>query len=384
MALLDDGAWQGKVWTRLDGWRGGTYSAVEPATGETLGEVGRADPEDVTPRRSRAVEARSLGGAALRRAWPPSSRKAGDVLSANADEIKGWLARESGAIQPFGDFQVTNAAEQECRPRPAATRTASCCAPGRPAVLRPPVRRRGRRDRAVQRADDPRHPGGRPGAGPRQRQSPQARPADGDQRRRDVRPGLRGGRPARRRPPGAARRRRRRRGARGRARRPGHRLHRSTAAGRAVGALAGQHLKRAHLELGGNSALIVLPDVDVREAASVGAWGTFAHPGQICMATGAAPGAPDIAEEYTGDPHREGREPAGRRPVPGPRGARPADRRRSARPGPRPGDRQRSRAAPRLRTGGTYEGCSTGPPCWRTSRLTAPPTRRRSSARSRR
>ena len=40
-------------------------------------------------------------------------RKAGDVLSANADEIKGWLARESGAIQPFGDFQVHTSA-QEC------------------------------------------------------------------------------------------------------------------------------------------------------------------------------------------------------------------------------------------------------------------------------
>ena len=59
----------------------------------------------------------------------------------------------------------------------------------------------------------------------------------------------------------------------------------STRAGRAVGALAGQHLKRAHLELGGNSALIVLGDVDVTAAASVGAWGTFAHSGQICMAT---------------------------------------------------------------------------------------------------
>ena len=37
----------------------------------------------------------------------------------------------------------------------------------------------------------------------------------------------------------------------------------STAAGRAVGELAGQHLKRAHLELGGNTALIVLDDADV-------------------------------------------------------------------------------------------------------------------------
>jgi benzaldehyde dehydrogenase (NAD) len=55
----------------------------------------------------------------------------------------------------------------------------------------------------------------------------------------------------------------------------------STAAGRAVGALAGRHL-----ELGGNSALIVLPDADVEAAASAGAWGSFLHQGQICMTTG--------------------------------------------------------------------------------------------------
>src|SRR6185437_16054322 len=60
----------------------------------------------------------------------------------------------------------------------------------------------------------------------------------------------------------------------------------STAAGRQVGALAGQHLKRVHLELGGNSALIVLDDADVPAAASAGAWGSFLHRGQICMTTG--------------------------------------------------------------------------------------------------
>src|SRR5919199_966331 len=39
-------------------------------------------------------------------------RRAGEVLEAHADEVKGWLARETGAIQPFGDFQVhTTAAE---------------------------------------------------------------------------------------------------------------------------------------------------------------------------------------------------------------------------------------------------------------------------------
>src|SRR3712207_8984939 len=37
----------------------------------------------------------------------------GELLEANAEEIKGWLSRESGAIQPFGDFQVHTSA-QEC------------------------------------------------------------------------------------------------------------------------------------------------------------------------------------------------------------------------------------------------------------------------------
>ncbi|WP_345714264.1 aldehyde dehydrogenase family protein, partial [Kineococcus glutinatus] len=60
----------------------------------------------------------------------------------------------------------------------------------------------------------------------------------------------------------------------------------STAAGRKVGALAGQHLKRAHLELGGNNALVVLPGADLARAASAGAFGSFLHQGQICMATG--------------------------------------------------------------------------------------------------
>lgn len=60
----------------------------------------------------------------------------------------------------------------------------------------------------------------------------------------------------------------------------------STAAGRKVGEAAGRLLKRAHLELGGNNALIVLDDVDVPAAVSAGAWGSFLHQGQICMTTG--------------------------------------------------------------------------------------------------
>ena len=60
----------------------------------------------------------------------------------------------------------------------------------------------------------------------------------------------------------------------------------STAVGRRIGELAARHLKRTHLELGGNSALVILDDVDVAKAASAGAWGSFLHQGQICMTTG--------------------------------------------------------------------------------------------------
>ena len=60
----------------------------------------------------------------------------------------------------------------------------------------------------------------------------------------------------------------------------------STAAGRCVGELAWRHLKRAHLELGGNSALIVLDDADIERAVGAAAWGSFFHQGQACMAVG--------------------------------------------------------------------------------------------------
>jgi benzaldehyde dehydrogenase (NAD) len=73
----------------------------------------------------------------------------------------------------------------------------------------------------------------------------------------------------------------------------------STAAGRRVGELAAMHLKRAHLELGGNSALIILDDVDLDLAVTAGAWGSFFHQGQICMTTGRHLVHQRIADAYT-------------------------------------------------------------------------------------
>jgi len=60
----------------------------------------------------------------------------------------------------------------------------------------------------------------------------------------------------------------------------------STGVGRRVGELAGKHLKKVALELGGKNSLIVLEDADLDLAASSAAWGAWLHQGQICMATG--------------------------------------------------------------------------------------------------
>lgn len=72
----------------------------------------------------------------------------------------------------------------------------------------------------------------------------------------------------------------------------------STGAGRAIAGVAAPLFKKLHLELGGNNALLVLPDADLDAAASAGAWGSFLHQGQICMTTGRHLVPRERAEEY--------------------------------------------------------------------------------------
>jgi benzaldehyde dehydrogenase (NAD) len=72
----------------------------------------------------------------------------------------------------------------------------------------------------------------------------------------------------------------------------------STAVGRRVGELAGKHLKRVVLELGGNNVMIILDDADIALASSAGAWGSFLHQGQICMSTGRHIVHERVAEQY--------------------------------------------------------------------------------------
>jgi acyl-CoA reductase-like NAD-dependent aldehyde dehydrogenase len=59
----------------------------------------------------------------------------------------------------------------------------------------------------------------------------------------------------------------------------------STAVGRIIGRLAGEHLKPVLLELGGKAPAIVWEDADLDNAATQCALGAFLNSGQICMST---------------------------------------------------------------------------------------------------
>ncbi|KAJ9245286.1 hypothetical protein DTO169E5_1153 [Paecilomyces variotii] len=59
----------------------------------------------------------------------------------------------------------------------------------------------------------------------------------------------------------------------------------STATGKKVAASAAKMLKRVTLELGGNDASIIYPDINVKAVASKVAAGAFFHSGQMCVAT---------------------------------------------------------------------------------------------------
>jgi acyl-CoA reductase-like NAD-dependent aldehyde dehydrogenase len=59
----------------------------------------------------------------------------------------------------------------------------------------------------------------------------------------------------------------------------------SERAGTAIGELAGRHLKKSVLELGGSDALIVLADADIPQAITAAAVGRFHNAGQTCTSS---------------------------------------------------------------------------------------------------
>ncbi len=299
---------------------GGETAVIEPATGEALGTFTLAAPSDVEPA--------ALTAARAQRAWAKAPyseraavlRRAGDLIRRHEPEIGEWLVRESGSIRGKADFEIRTASEEcyeaaalahrplgqvlpSAAPRlsytsrmPAgvvgvitpfnaplvlATRSvAPALALGNAVVLKPDPRTAvcgGQVLAAVlDEAGLPEGllrvlPGG-PETGRALIEDPRVRVVS---------------------------------------------FTGSTRAGRGVGELAARHLKRAHLELGGNSAFVVLEDADLDAAMSTAAWASFFHQGQVCMTAGRHLVHSSRYDEYVerlaakadsltvGDPYRE-------------------------------------------------------------------------------
>jgi benzaldehyde dehydrogenase (NAD) len=73
----------------------------------------------------------------------------------------------------------------------------------------------------------------------------------------------------------------------------------SSRTGRLIGKLAGEHLKKVSLELGGKNSLIILDDADLDLAASNAAFGAYLHQGQICMTAGRILVQSSVIEPFT-------------------------------------------------------------------------------------
>jgi benzaldehyde dehydrogenase (NAD) len=289
--ILDAAVWQGNIfiggkWTPA---AGGGRDVIEPATGNVLGHIGLASPGELAQAAEVAAEAQRDWAALPHPRRAAVLRTAGQLFAEHAGEVSWWNIREVGAIPAMAGFAV-HVAAQECYE--------SAGLPGRPyGELLP--------------SEEPRlsmawrMPAGVVGVispfnvplilGIRS-VAPALALGNAVILKPDPRTAVTGGVSISRifeeagLPPGVLQML------------PGgadvgeamvtHPLVRvisftgSTTAGRRVGALAGQHLKRAHLELGGNSALIVLDDADVEQAVALAAFGSFFHQGQICMTTG--------------------------------------------------------------------------------------------------
>ncbi len=300
--LLDTDAWHSRVYS--GGWvtsHGGDTADVEPATSAVLGRVGTADAHDVARAATIAAATQQDWAATNFEERAAVLRRAGDLIHAHAAEIQRWMIRETGAIGGLAEFAVGVAA-QECYEAAAlASRPLGEILPSNQPRLsllrRVPVGVVG----VISPFNVPLILSTRSVA-------PALALGNAVVLKPDLRTPMAGGfiqamifeeagLPAgllHVLPGGADA---------GTALIEDPRIHvvsftGSTATGRIVAAAAARHLKRVHLELGGNSALVILEDVDLERAVSAGAWGSFLHQGQICMTAGRHIVHESVADAY--------------------------------------------------------------------------------------
>ena len=72
----------------------------------------------------------------------------------------------------------------------------------------------------------------------------------------------------------------------------------STEVGKRIGSLAGSRICDVSLELGGNNAMLLLPDADLEKAAEKAVFGAFFHQGQICMGLNRIITLPENHEDF--------------------------------------------------------------------------------------
>ncbi len=302
MSFLTEETWTGQVYTgRWVAAEGGEMPVIEPATGHELSRIGVATPADVA-RAARTAAAVQPAWAAL--PHPERSailRRAAGLWEENAAEIENWVIRESGKIGPAAQFE-THVAVQEIYE--AAT------LPSRPygELLPSEQPRLSFAERVAAGVVGVIAPFNFPQILAIRSVAPALALGNAVVLKPDPRTAVCGGIVLARVFEEACL--------------PAGLLHvlpggadvgealitdplvriisftGSTAVGRRVGELAARHLKRAHLELGGNSALVILDDADIAKAAAAGAWGSFLHQGQICMATGRHLVAQAVYDDY--------------------------------------------------------------------------------------
>ncbi|MGW9550816.1 benzaldehyde dehydrogenase [Citricoccus zhacaiensis] len=302
MSFLDPSVWDGKIYT--DGWTegsAGTVDVVEPATGAVLGRAGMASGEDVFAAATRAAKAQKAWAATKPEERAAVLRRAGQVFEDHVQELNTWIQRETGAIggkaamethvaanecfdsaglphHPAGEVLTSDEAHWSFARRvPAGVvgvispfnfplilsirSVAPALALGNAVILKPDPRTPVSGGVMIMRAfEEAGLPAGvlqlltgGADAGAALSEAPEIRVVS---------------------------------------------FTGSTAAGRKVGEACGRNLKRAHLELGGNNALVVLPGADVAAAASAGAFGAFMHQGQVCMTSGRHLVHESIKDEY--------------------------------------------------------------------------------------